>query len=165
MFLHTNEYMEKDVAGYKKAAVLAGFCDHVFRKNADAYIREGEFLDGPKLATTWASWWGARKSGFKPQNRENNDRGYQNSKETYKKGSDNRQADLRNVPFLSKVVSAASICRRYATKSCKYDNSKCVIQTKAGLRRLYHFCSHTEKDPATGKETLCGKKHAKCDHK
>lgn len=165
MFLHTNDYMEKDLSGFKKATVLSGFCDHVFRKNADAYIREGEFLDGPKLATTWASWWGARRSGFRSQGHDNQDKSFQGNKSNQRKGGDSRQLDLRNVPFLSKLVSVASICKRYATKSCKYENNRCVIQTKAGPRRLYHFCSHMEKDPATGKETVCGKKHAKCDHK
>jgi hypothetical protein len=44
-FLVANDYMESELAGMKKARVLASFVDHVFSINAGLWIQEEEFLD------------------------------------------------------------------------------------------------------------------------
>jgi hypothetical protein len=64
-FLTSNDYMESELAGTKKATVMSSFIDHVFSINAGNWIQEVEFLDAPDLKALWSAWWSTRKVAMK----------------------------------------------------------------------------------------------------
>jgi len=165
VFLHNNDFFEKELSGVKRAQVLSGFCDHVFKKNADSYIREAEFLDLPRLQATWNSWWSARKAGLK-QNENTNQGNQSGQKQQYKQFQrDKKQKiDYRSIPFISKPPSEASICKRFSENKCSNEHYACSIMTNTGRKRLYHLCAAEKVDPS-GKKSLCLDRHSKKDHK
>ena len=61
-FLRSNNYMDSQLEGVKKAVVLTGFVDHVLKVNASMWVREAAFLDSAKLMAVWNAWWGSRRS-------------------------------------------------------------------------------------------------------
>jgi len=171
-FLNNNEWFEKDLAGYKRAQVVADFCDHVFKLNADAWIRNADFNDGPKLLTIWTNWWGSRKTGLK-QEAGSSGRG-SNSSHTYKSTTkqgggyntpDSRaKSDPNKIPFITAKPQESSVCKRFVDGYCTKKHYECIIKTKVGARRLYHVCTAKKKD-AAGVESTCLGPHHKKDHK
>jgi len=168
VFLHNNDYFEKELASYKKVQVLTSFCDYVFKKNSDNYIREAEFLDLQKLQVTWSSWWSARKAGLRSTASDQNHHHqsssqkpqFQNKKQEFKKP----RQDLRTIPFITKTPTESSICRRFSVGTCKNEHYGCSIETNAGRRRLFHLCA-AEKVDSSGNKSTCLERHSKKDHK
>jgi len=166
-FLKNNDWFERELAGYKRAQTLSDFCDHIFKLNADAFIRDADFHDGPKLQTIWANWWGSRKCGLKPNFTQNNASSSKKSTGTNSSsgvGGDKTNADPNKVPFISPALKESAICKRFTDGSCSKRHFECIMRTKAGPRRLYHLCAEKKKD-AAGVETLCMGNHSKKDHK
>ena len=64
-FLQAKGFMEEELNGVKKATILSGFIDHVFKVNAGLWVQEAPFLDATKLQVLWDSWWCTRKNGAK----------------------------------------------------------------------------------------------------
>jgi len=170
-FLNNNEWFEKELAGYKRAQVVADFCDHVFKLNADAWIRATDFNDGPKLLTIWTNWWGSRRPGIKQDHSGSQSSSSGNIyKGNTKKGSSSGGADTKvrvdpnKIPFITPKAQESSVCKRFIEGYCSKKHYECVIKTKAGARRLYHVCTAKKKD-AAGVETICLGTHHKKDHK
>jgi len=167
-FMRNNEWFEKDLTGYKRAQILSDFCDHIFKLNADAYIRNADFHDGPKLQTVWANWWGSRRCGLKPStfiSSSGNQRKGAASTSSSNSNSDSRaKSDPNKVPFMSPSPKESAICKRFSEGTCTRKHFECIIRTKVGPRRLYHLCAGKKKD-STGAEILCLGQHSKKDHK
>jgi len=161
VFLKNNDFMEKELANFKRAQVLAAFCDHIFKQNADAWIRNTDFMDGPKLQTIWANWWGSRKAASNIDSTDSKGHKDNNMKKKEKRGSTSTQ----RPPFLSKPPTEAAMCKKFNEDSCPKRYYDCTIMTKSGPKRLYHLCSAKKKDPATGQESLCAEQHSKKQHK
>jgi len=167
VFLHNNDFFEKELSGFKRAQVIAGFCDHVLKKNADNYIREAEFLDLPKLQATWNSWWCARRAGMKSSDSSShfNQKGAQSNQRSFNNQKEKKQkTDFRNIPFISKQPTEQSICKRFSENKCNNEHFGCSISTNTGRKRLFHLCA-AEKVDSSGNKSLCLERHSKKDHK
>jgi hypothetical protein len=66
-FLLSTDYLEAQLAGFKKAPVLAGFLDHVFRVNASNWMQSKPFMDVSSLKALWDPWWSGHKSEVKKE--------------------------------------------------------------------------------------------------
>ena len=64
-FLQAKGFMEGELNSLRKATILSGFIDHVFKVNAGLWVQEAPFLDATKLQALWDSWWCTRKNGAK----------------------------------------------------------------------------------------------------
>jgi len=168
VFLHNNDFFDKELAGFKKVQVLTNFCDYVFKKNSDNYVREAEFLDLQKLQVTWSSWWSARKAGLRgfnqDQQQHTNNHSQKSQTQGRKQDFKKPRTDFKLIPFITKTPTESSICRRFSVGTCRNEPFGCSIDTNAGRRRLFHLCA-AEKTDANGVKSTCLERHSKKDHK
>jgi hypothetical protein len=66
-FLLSTDYLDAQLAGFKKAPVLAGFLDHVFRVNASNWMQSKPFMDVSSLKALWDPWWSGHKGEMKKE--------------------------------------------------------------------------------------------------
>jgi hypothetical protein len=67
-FLCTTSYMDAELAGLKKAPIVAAFVDHLLHVvNAGYWLSDTNFLDLPAIAEQWRSWWCGQKTGWRPE--------------------------------------------------------------------------------------------------
>jgi hypothetical protein len=66
-FLRTTSYMDAELAGLKKAPIVAAFIDHLLHVNAGYWLSDTNFLDLPAIAEQWRSWWCGQRAGWRPE--------------------------------------------------------------------------------------------------
>jgi len=191
-FLKSNDYMESELTGLKKASVMSGFIDHVFKVNASLWVREVAFLDSAQLKALWNSWWCSRKAGAKTdpelaekqqqhqhqynQNQKQNQtrgrgrgRGWHNRGGGWNGGGATHPfpggQKAAQTPTISGPPSESNLCRRYNEKSCQNHFSACSISTQNGILKLYHLCNFMCQKDGNVKKELCMGKHPRVDHK
>jgi uncharacterized membrane protein YgcG len=77
-FLISTDYMEAHLAGYKRAPILAGFIDHIFRVNASNWMQSKPFMDTAGLKAMWDPWWSGHKGDIKREESAEQGKGNQN---------------------------------------------------------------------------------------
>jgi hypothetical protein len=189
-FLLGTDYLESQLAGYKKAPVLAGFLDHVFRVNASNWMQGKPFMDTASLKALWDPWWSGHKGDIKKEGQQQGggqqqgqkgqkqgkqqgrNGGGQQGQQGQQGGQKGRWTPAGNFsyssfplppPEFSGPPSEKNICRFYNEKTCNNTYNTCVKSSPYGPFRLYHLCNHTEMK--NGKNEVCAGKHAKLDHK
>jgi hypothetical protein len=66
-FLISTDYLESQLSGHKKAPILAGFLDHVFRVNAANWMQAKPFMGMSCLKALWDPWWSGHKGNIKKE--------------------------------------------------------------------------------------------------
>ena len=172
-FLKSNDFMESDLSGYKKAIVLSGFVDHVFKINAGLWVQEAPFLDAAKLHALWKSWWCSRKTGLKTEANQQGGsaakgKGAQSTKGSSKPGgfqaNKGQHQNKQNIPPYSGPPSEKNICKRYNDKQCSNNHTNCTIKTKIGILRLHHLCNSMVLKDGNTTKTYCLEKHLRQEH-
>jgi hypothetical protein len=66
-FLRTISHIEAELAGLKKAPIVAAFVDHLLHVNAGYWLADADFLDLAAISEQWHSWWCGQKAGWRPE--------------------------------------------------------------------------------------------------
>jgi len=138
-FMRSTNYCAKELEGRSnRAALLTGFVNYVFGRNALAWKSKGMFLTTDDLRQVWLAWFGRQAcSAIEPR---------ANSK---KQGESQHQRLQRQKNDL---------CRRFNSRAgCDKKEEDC--RTSFGLK-LRHLCNWRL---AGGR--ICEKNHARPDHK
>jgi len=138
-FMKISNYCAQDLAGRpNRAALLTGFVNYVFGRNALAWKSKGMFLTTDDLRQVWSAWFGRQASSVvEPRSQ-------------YK-----RQAESAGQKFQRQKND---LCRRYNSRSgCDKKEEEC--RTSFGLK-LRHLCNWR-----LSGGRLCEKNHSRADHK
>ena len=135
-FMRNSNYCAKELSGrFNRAALLTGFVNYVFGRNAAAWKNRGMFLTADELRPVWTAWFSKQAcSSVAP------------AKEREKKPTREFQRQKNNL------------CRRYNSKGgCDKKESDC--KTTFGLR-LRHLCNFRLPNGR-----ICKRNHPSPDHK
>ncbi len=136
-FMQASNYCYKDLVNRpNRAALLTGFVNYVFSRNAQNWINKLNFLTTNELAYVWTTWYGQQPSSAVPTPRQDNRK--QNSKGPPKPRDD--------------------LCRRY-NSAAGCPNSATECKTTYG-NKLRHLCNMRS---SNGKP--CEKEHPRFEHK
>ena len=184
-FIQSKKYFESELSGLKKATILSSFLDYCLQKNAALWVQESVFLDSPKLAALWDSWWISREMGAradpaadnnKQQNKNKNKQGAQNGNNSGnnngngankggQKSHQNFQAQQAQKPLFA-PPNVDNLCRRYNEKRCPNHFADCSLRlNNQQLIKLWHLCNYMVKKDGKNTAELCKEKHSRLDHK
>jgi len=138
-FMRTTNYCAQELSGRpNRAALLTGFVNYVFGRNALAWKSKGMFLTTDDLRQVWQAWFGRQaSSAVEP------------------KSGQRKQSDSQSQRYQRQKND---LCRRYNSRSgCDKKEEDC--KTSFGLK-LRHLCNWRM---AGGR--LCEKNHSRADHK
>lgn len=136
-FMQSSNFCSKDLANRpNRAALLTGFVNYIFTRNAQNWINKLSFITTNELAYVWTTWFGQQPSSAMPTPK-------QDSRKQGQKGSAKPRDDL---------------CRRY-NSSAGCPNSASDCKTTYG-NKLRHLCNQRTQN---GKP--CEKEHPRFEHK
>ena len=180
-FIQSKKYFDAELAGLKKASILSSFLDYCLQKNAALWVQESAFLDSPKLAALWDSWWISREMGARAdpepdskqqQAKNKNKQGAQNSNGNSngankggQKGPRSFQAQQNQKPLFA-PPNEDNLCRRFNEKRCPNHYADCTLRlTGQQPMKLWHLCNYMVKKDGKTTAELCKEKHPRMDHK
>jgi hypothetical protein len=193
-FLLSTDYLESQLAGYKRAPILAGFLDHTFRVNASNWMQGKPFMDTASLKALWDPWWAGHKGDVKKEEQSgggargnNGQQKGQGQKSGRQGGGGQQQADggagqqaakkgrwtpAGNFVFSNFNMPPPDFNGAPALKNiCRHYNTKTCNNT-------YNTCVVTSRfgpfrlyhlcshvETKNGQQVVCAGKHAEVDHK
>jgi hypothetical protein len=135
-FMQSSNYCNKDLNGRpNKAALLTGFTNYVFSRNAQNWTNKFVFLSTNELAHVWSTWFGQQPSSALPVQR-----------------TDNRKANGKGP-----ARPRDDLCRRY-NSAAGCPNAAADCKTMYG-NKLRHLCNARLQN---GKQ--CEKSHSRVEH-
>jgi hypothetical protein len=136
-FMQTSNFCQKDLSSRpNRAALLTGFTNYVFSRNAQNWVNKLGFLSTNELAHVWTTWYGQQPSSTLPVQRS------EGKKASNGKGPAKPRDDL---------------CRRY-NSAAGCPNSATDCKTTYG-NKLRHLCNARLQN---GRQ--CEKNHPRVEH-
>jgi hypothetical protein len=135
-YMQASNYCHKDLNGRpNKAALLTGFTNYVFSRNAQNWTNKLGFLSTNELAHVWSTWFGQQPSSALPVQK-----------------TDNRKANSKGP-----TRPRDDLCRRY-NSAAGCPNAAADWKTTYG-NKLRHLCNARLQN---GKQ--CEKNHPRVEH-
>ena len=184
-WLTSTFWLNEELKGFKRAALLGDFIDHVMEINASNWVQELPFMDTHQIQTQWGAWWGSRRS-ITPKE-QSTAKGKHSQESKAQKGNsrgggrgggkggagasgrggkrhDGQWGTPKILPPFDKEPTETTTCPFYNREmGCKNDTMNCVQWRGGKLTRMFHRCNRVIKG-ANGQNALCKEPHPQYEH-
>ena len=188
-WLSPTHWLNEELKGFKRAALIGDFIDHILIQNALNWTQEHPYHDLGEVQTEWNSWWGVRKTCAPKESKTAEDKpkgknshegksqkssgrggGNNNSSRGGGRGGGGgggrggKQSSGRVIPPFIGDPNETNICPYYnMMQGCRNDGQNCVQMRNQKATRMYHKCNFIVKDP-NGDKKICKQQHLNHEH-